>query len=324
MFKIWIDYDLNTDLYPLLNNEAELIGPLIHPDPQDPLNELEDADAVIAGPLFPGVADSFERAKKLKVVARFGIGYDSINLDDATKYGICATNTPDAPTEPTAEMTITLMLAAVKQIKKADQFLTDGSWPDPIQFMSIDLEGKTLGVVGLGRVGGRVSEIAKALHMQVIAHDPYIEEERFNKLQVQRAPDLQAVLGAADILTVHAPLNDETRGLIGAHELSQLKKGAFLINAARGPVVVQSALIDALQSGHLAGAGLDVWDPEPPKPDNPLLKMDNVVKTPHIAARTVEGRERCAAGVVQCALTVLKGERPANLLNPEVWDHRRT
>jgi len=324
MFKIWIDYDLNTDLYPKLNNEAELIGPLVHPDPQDPLSELEDADAVIAGPLFPGVAATFERAKKLKIVARFGIGYDSINLEDATKYGICATNTPDAPTEPTAEMTITLMLAAVKRIKMADIFFTDGSWPDSLQFMSMDLEGKTLGIVGLGRVGGRVSEIARALRMQVIAHDPYIDEERFTKLQVQRAPDLQAVLSTADILTLHSPLNDETRGLIGAAELSQLKKGAFLINAARGPIVVQSALIDALESGHLAGAGLDVWDPEPPSSDNPLLKMENVVKTPHIAARTKEGRERCAAGVVQCALTVLRGERPVNLLNPEVWDRRRT
>ena len=323
MFKIWIDYDLNTDLYPMLNNEAELIGPLVRANPKDPLSELEDADAVIAGSLFPGVAATFERAKKLKIVARFGIGYDSINLEDATKYGICATNTPDAPTEPTAEMTITLMLAAVKRIKMADKFLTDGSWPDSLQFMSMDLEGKTLGIVGLGRVGGRVSEIARALRMQVIAYDPYIEEERFTKLQVQRAPDLQTVLSAADILTLHSPLNDETRGLIGATELSQLKKGAFLINAARGPIVVQSALIDALESGHLAGAGLDVWDPEPPKPDNPLLKMENVVKTPHIAARTVEGRERCAAGVVQCALTVLRGERPVNLLNPEVWDHRR-
>lgn len=323
MFKIWLDVPLIAEALALLEGQAEIIGPQARPNPEDPLSELAGADGAIVSSLFPGVGETFDRAKNLKVVARVGIGYDNIEVQAATARGICVVNTPDAPTESTAEFAVTLMLATARRLKAADKHLSRGRWGRTPALMGFDLAGRTLGLVGLGRIGSRVAEIARALRMRVLAFDPYVSPERAAALGLELAPDLSTVLQAADVLSLHTPLNDQTRGLIGARELAQLKRGSILINASRGPVVVESALLDALRSGHLSGAGLDVWDPEPPHPDNPLLQLDNVVVAPHIAGFTEEGRLRSNPEAVKQALLALRGERPTSLVNPEVWERRR-
>lgn len=323
MFKIWLEIPLISEALALLKGEAEVIGPQVRSDPKNPLSKLEEADGAIVSSLFPGTGETFNQAKKLKVIARVGIGYDNIDVEAATARGICVVNTPDAPTESTAEFTVTLMLATARRLKAADRQLSRGEWGRRPKLMGFDLAGKTLGLVGLGRIGGRVAEIAKALGMRVLAFDPYINAERAAALGVELAPDLSTVLRAADVLSLHAPLTEQTRGLIGTQELTQMKRGSILVNASRGPVVVESALLNALRSGHLSGAGLDVWDPEPPDPDNPLLQMDNVVVAPHIAGFTHEGRVRSNPEAVKQVLLALRGEHPTSLVNPAVWASRR-
>jgi D-3-phosphoglycerate dehydrogenase len=168
-----------------------------------------------------------------------------------------------------------------------------------------------------------VAEVACVLGMKVVAFDPFISPERAAEIGVELAPDLFAVLRAADVLSLHTPLTEQTRGMIGAAEIAQLKRGAIIINVSRGPVMDESALLEALQSGHLAGAGLDVWNPEPPAPDNPLLQMDNVIATPHIAGVTHETRLRSNPVAAEQIVMVLRGHRPPHLVNPDVWEKRK-
>jgi len=323
MFKVWLDVPLHESGLTILEGDAEVIGPVANPDPDNPLNDFEMAEGAIVSSLFPGTGETFDRAENLRVVGRVGIGVDNIDLAAATERGICVTHTPDAPTESTAEFAVTLMMAVARRLKIADRRLSAGQWARVPETMGFDLAGKTLGLVGLGRIGGRVAEIALALRMRVMAFDPYVTPDRAASVGVQLAPDLQTVLREADVLSIHAPLTEETWGIIGAAELALMKKGAIVINAARGPLLVESALLEALRSGHLSGAGLDVWDPEPPKQDNPLLYMDNVIIAPHIAGFTHEGRLRSNPAAVEQVLMALRGEHPTWLVNEAVWEKRR-
>jgi D-3-phosphoglycerate dehydrogenase len=187
------------------------------------------------------------------------------------------------------------------------------------EYNGLELYERRLGLIGMGRIGSRVAKIALALGMSVVGFDPFISAERANELGVELAPTLEAALHTADIVSLHLPLTPETRGLINAERLAQMKPGAILINAARGGLVDEAALFDALESGHLWGAGLDVFDPEPPSADHPLLARDDVIATPHIASGTGVGQDRLWHTAITQALQVLRGERPPHLVNPEVW-----
>lgn len=316
---VWIDTQLHPAALAVLEKAVRLSGPGVQQNLQDPLQGIEEADAAIVGSLFPGTAPTFERAQRLKVVARLGMGYDNINVDAATKAGIYVTHTPDAPTESTAEFAVTLMLALARRLKQAQQHLNSGEWPTPEQVMGFDLAGKTLGLVGLGRTGGRVAQLASAFRMTIVAYDPFVPPERAREHGITPVASLAPLLGAADIVSLHVPLTPQTRGLIGTAELLQMKRSALLVNVSRGPIVNQSALTEALRRGHIAGAALDVWDPEPPSPDTLLLSMTNVIATPHMAAMTWEGRQRSNEAAASQVLLVLTGERPPNLLNPDAW-----
>lgn len=318
MHKIWIGMLMDEASLALLGKAGELIGPHA-PTPSDDMVLLETADAVIAGPQFPGTAVTFNRCPNLKAVVRAGAGYDSIDLDAATAHGICVANTPDAHTESTAVFTISLLLSVVRQVGFGNVEMKKGAWPHRSTTLNMDLNDKILGIVGLGRIGSRVAELAHAFGLRVHAYDPYIAPGYAFTRRVQQAESLEALLGIADIVTLHTPLNSETRGMMNAERFAQMKQGAILVNASRGPVVVEQDLVAALQSGHLGGAALDVWDPEPPSPDNPLRFMDNVVATPHMAANTREGRARSRANAAKQILQVLAGKRPSALLNPDVW-----
>ena len=323
MHKVWLAAMPHRAALQVLKGKAEIIGPVVRPNSNDPICEVEDAEAALVSAPFPGTGLTLDRAKRLKVVAKFGIGYDNIDLEAATARGICVTNTPDAPTEATAEFTIAVMLDVVRHITFASRRLCAGNPPTVSDQTGSNLAGKKLGLVGLGRVGGRVAEIAMVLGMTVFVYDPYLTEERATNLGVSLVSELSTLLEGSEIVSLHVPLTSETQGMIGAKELARMGSGAILLNISRGAVVVESALIDALREGCLGGAAIDVWDPETPSLDNPLLHMDNVVATPHMAGQTDEAREAGHSSAARQALMVLRGERPPHLLNPEVWPRRK-
>ncbi|MCD6290158.1 MAG: hydroxyacid dehydrogenase, partial [Anaerolineae bacterium] len=215
-----------------------------------------------------------------------------------------------------------LILALAKRIAAGDRSLRGADIPRS-RLLGTEARDRVLGIVGLGRIGRRVAEIcAWGLRMRVIAYDPYVDRAQADALGVTVVESLDALLEQADFVTLHVALTPETRHLIGERELRHMKPGAYLINASRGPVVDEAALIRALEDGHLAGAALDVFDPEPPSPDNPLLHLDNVVATPHTGSFTDSGVKAMSEGAVRQVLQVLRGERPPFLLNPEAWPGR--
>lgn len=268
--------------------------------------------------------DFIERAgPSLKLVVRHGIGYNTLDIPAISRYGVLAANTPDAPTESTAEHAVALLLALAKTIVRSDTVLRTGTSWTHAELRGVEVRDRILGVVGCGRIGRRVIEIcAMGLKMRVIAFDPYMSGDAGLPPEVTVADSLDAVLSQADFLTLHTPLMPSTYRLIGERELRMMKPGSYLINASRGPVVDEAALIRALSDGHLGGAGLDVFDPEPPSPDNPLLHMTNVVVTPHVASNTAQGYSRMSESVVDQVLQVLAGERPTFLIDPAAWPGR--
>lgn len=284
---------------------------------------LAGAEAAIIGSSRVD-GDFIERAGPgLKLVVRHGIGYNTLDVPAITQGGVLAANTPDAPTESTAEHAVALLLALAKTIVKSDTVLrTNTPWTHA-ELRGVEVLDRVLGVVGCGRIGRRVIEIcALGLKMRVVAFDPYMVGVAGLPAEVTVVDTLDAVLSQADFLTLHTPLMPSTYRLIGEREFRMMKPGSYLINASRGPVVDEAALIRALVDGHLAGAGLDVFDPEPPMPDNPLLRMNNVVVTPHVASNTDQGYSRMSESVVDQVLQVLAGERPTFLIDPAAWPGR--
>ena len=273
------------------------------------LSERVDATAILAGGESYS-ADVFDELPNLKVLARIGIGYDAVDLDAATERGIIVTNTPDGPTTSTAEHTIALMMAVSHELNASANRLRAATGNYVAHQNSMELRGRTLGLLGFGRIGQAVATMAKAIGMNVLVTDPVYDE----------SVGIEELLEKSDVLSILAPATPSTIGLIDADALAAMKSGSILINCARGPIVVTSDLVDALESGHLMGAGLDVTDPEPLDPDHRLLHMDNVIVTPHIASNTTAGRarmERMAFEQVHLALT---GVQPTHILNPAVWN----
>ncbi len=229
-----------------------------------------------------------EAAQRLKVVGRAGVGIDNIDVDSATRQGIVVLNAPGGNVVSASEHTFALMLALVRHVPRADASLRRGEW-ERKRFQGVELHGKTLGLAGAGRIGSEVAKRARAFEMRVLAHDPYLSRERAEQVGIELV-SLAELLERADVVTVHVPLTDETRGMIGAEELAMMKPTAYLINAARGGVVDEKALVQALRAGKLAGAALDVFEEEPLPSDNPLLEFENVVLVPHLGAATREAQ----------------------------------
>ncbi|MDB5082294.1 MAG: hydroxyacid dehydrogenase [Chloroflexi bacterium] len=262
---------------------------------------------------------------RLKVIGRTGIGVERINLAEATERGIMVVNTPDGPTESTAEHAIALMLALTKGVVFSDRITHSGQGFSPLGTLPRGLEaaGAVLGLVGLGRIGTRVAFIARALGMRVIAYDPFVSAERASELNVELAPDLATVLGEAQVVSIHCPAIPETFHLINRITLNLMRPGTLLVNVSRGTLVDEGALLEALDSGHLAGAALDVYDPEPPDPANPLLTHPKTICTSHIGSYTEAGVLRMQVMACQEVAAALQGKRPPNLVNREVWGKQR-
>lgn len=319
---LWTDVPLHVDAIAVLVPRVRLNGPNLPPGVAV-AGEIADADAAIIGAQLRWDAAMFARAPRLQAIARTGIGYDNVDVSAASAAGVCAINTPDAPTESTAEFAIALMFAVARRVATADRQSKAGAWKLDASVLGFDLAGKTLGLVGFGRIARRVTEIARAIRMNVCALDPLVPAETMDAAGVTRCADLDTLLRGARVVSLHAPLTPTTRGLIGAAQLALLPAGAILINTARGPLVDEVAVLAALESGHLAGAGLDVWEREPVAADHALFRHPRVVATPHLAAYTDEGRRRSHVAAAEFVLAALRGEKPATLIDPAMWERRR-
>jgi D-3-phosphoglycerate dehydrogenase len=259
-----------------------------------------------------------EKAPNLKVIARHGIGVELIDLKAATEHGVMVVNTPDAATVSVAEHVVLMALMLSKKILTADAAIRQGNYAIKDMYQPDDVEGKTLGLVGFGRIGREVAKRCRGLDMQVKAYDPYLKAEQVEALGVSMVSTLEELLETADIVSLHTPLTEDTRHLIGEQELNRMKPSAFLINCSRGAVVDEAALVKALKCKKIAGAGLDVFEQEPPSEDNPLFSMENVVVSPHSSSLTQNGKIKMAVGAVEQLLQVLRGEIPAHIVNKEV------
>ena len=264
---------------------------------------LEHAVGVIAGAKRAWNAAEFENAPQLKVLSRLGIGYDNVNVADATAAGVTVCNAPVAPSVSTAEHTIALMLAVTKELVPQMDRATAGL-PGSGVGSSLELDGQTLGLVGFGRIAQRVAVTGLSMGMNVLAHDPYLETSPIDQVPLV---SLEHLVSSSAVLSLHAPATPETHHLVNADVLSAMPAGSYLVNCARGALVDQDALIEALDRGHLAGAALDVTDPEPLPEGHPLLGRKDVIVTPHIASSTGAGRRRLYEHAIENVVAVLNG-----------------
>ncbi len=317
MLRLWSDRTMPPAIRAAFDGRL-LVNGSAEESPEDPLCNLPGAHAIVAGARRSYDGEFMDRYPDLKVICRTGIGIDNIIVPSATARGIAVCNTPEGPTLSTAETAIALILAAAKHLKRVSGEFAKRPERDYLSdYQGMELYGRTLGLIGLGRIGGRVARIAVALGMRVIAYDPYIEDEKASAMGIERIARIEDVLAGSDVVSVHAPLTEETRRLMNGDRFAQMKAGAYFVNVSRGGLVDERALCAALERGHLAGAALDVFDPEPPSPDNPLLHRDDVVATPHIAGVTVASRERMWTMALTMALQVWNGRRPDHIVNPE-------
>jgi D-3-phosphoglycerate dehydrogenase len=273
-------------------------------DPAALQDAVRAADGMIVRSGIKVTRELLDNPGKLRVIVRAGVGVDNIDVPAATRKGIVVMNTPGGNTVSTAELTVSHIMALARHLPAADASMRQGKW-DRSKLTGTQLAGKTLGVVGLGRVGREVARRAAGLDMKVIGFDPFLAADRAAQLGIEAAPDLDALLPRCDFLTVHTPLTAETTNLIGARELGRMKQGAQVVNCARGGIINEDALAEALRSGHLAGAALDVYSQEPPPADHALLKLPNVVLTPHLGASTVEAQESVALEAAQLLIDYL-------------------
>ncbi len=318
MHTIWFERPLPDRHRALLNGVARLAGPAMA-TPDEPFCALPGADAVIAGGHLDYNATMMDVAPNLRAICRTGIGYDNIDIAAANQRGIVVCNTPDAPTIGTAEHAIALLMAVARQLSALDRQVREGPRRDYWeQYEGFELAGARLGLVGMGRIGSRVARVAQSLDMEVMVYDPALCGDACARANVARAESLDQLLAECDVVSLHLPVCSETRNLFGERQFAQMKQGALFINTARGGLVDEQALREALESGHLRGAGLDVFQDEPPSPDHPLLQRSNVVATPHIASATTAGKHRLWTSAIQQAIDVLNGRQPAHAVNPEV------
>jgi D-3-phosphoglycerate dehydrogenase len=311
MVKILVTDPLHEDAIKILEEvgDVEVATGL---DKEELLEKIKDADVLVVRSGTKVTREVIENAEKLKVIGRAGVGVDNIDLDAATEKGIIVVNAPDASSISVAELTMGLMLAAARNIPQATASLKRGEW-DRKRFKGIELYGKTLGIVGLGRIGQQVAKRAQAFGMNIIAYDPYIPEEVANSLGI-RLVSINDLCKESDFITLHVPLTPKTRHMIGKEQIDLMKKNAIIVNCARGGLIDEKALYEALKEKKIRGAALDVFEEEPPK-NSPLLTLDNVIGTPHQGASTEEAQKSAGTIVAEQIKKILRGEPAENIVN---------
>ena len=286
--------------------------------PPDELRRtLADCDALIVRSGTQVTAEVLADAERLQVIGRAGAGVDNIDVDAATRRGIVVMNTPGGNTVSACELTLAMMLALARRLPQASGRVKAGEWPRK-EFQGVELQGKCLGIIGLGRIGTEVARRAQAFGMEVVAHDPFVPPERARRLEVKLLP-IDGLLAASHVITVHSPGNADTTRLLDAAAFAKMKDGVLLVNCARGSIIDEAALADALASGKVAGAALDVFETEPPT-GSPLLAFDNVIATPHVGATTVEAQTNVAIEIAHQVVDALRGEPPRNAINAPAVD----
>ena len=288
------------------------------PDGIELTDDLSAADGAVVGADRPWDAAACRRLPRLKVVARAGIGYDNVDPASCAALGVAACNAPDAPTVSTAEHSLALLLAVAKKIKPAERRLEVGLGDYRATHRAVELDGLTLGLLGCGRIGRRVGRYAVALGMRVLVCDPHLHEA--DVAGVGEFVDLDSLWRRSDMLSLHAPATEATRHIVGAHSIASMRPGVIIVNCARGSLIDHDALLAGLESGHIAGVGLDVTEPEPLPSGHPLLGRDDVIVTPHVASSTTVGSVRLISQALGQAAQWLHGGTPDNLLDPVAAD----
>ncbi len=296
----------------------------VQPSPQSYRRAVRRADVLISMVGDGITSELLDAAPRLKLIANCGVGFNNIDVAAAAARGVLVTNTPGVVTAPTAECAMALLLAVSRRVVEADVYVRSGKWKGwtPTLFEGLGLNGRVLGVIGLGRIGCAVARMAGSFGMKVRYWSRNRKSREVEKEVGASYRSFHGLLREADFLSVHLALNDRTRHRMGAEEFARMKKGAVIINTARGAVLDEEALVEALASGHIGGAGLDVFAHEP-KPHPRLLRMENVVMLPHLGTNTDLGRKAISERVVKNVKACLLGKRPPDLLNPEAWSHRR-
>lgn len=299
---VYFDTPLPDAYRDLVDGRLEVVGPD---------TGLEAAVAVIAGARVQWNGELLDQAPEVRVVSRTGIGFDNVDVAAAAERGVVVCNAPEAPSVSTAEHTVALLMAVTKHLRTTTA-IADRGEKAPSIGIALELDGRRLGLVGLGRIARRVAAAATALGMEVIAHDPFIQADSVDGV---RLVSLDEVFSESDVVSLHAPGGEATKHLVDASRLAAMRPGAYLVNCARGSLVDQEALLAALDSGQLAGAALDVTEPEPLPEGHPLLGREDVLVTPHVASSTAAGRRRLYEHAIDNALAVLEG-RPATTVTP--------
>jgi D-3-phosphoglycerate dehydrogenase len=290
-------------LYPIVDDDAFSVVSIDDSASAEFVSALAEADALIVRSATTVTRDMLGMAPRLRAVGRAGVGVDNVDIPAASEQGIAVFNAPGGNTIAAAELTMALLLSVARMVPAADASLRSGGW-DRADFKGVELRGKTLGLIGAGRIGGEVAIRCRAFGMDVLVNDPYLSEERADELGV-RLVGLDDVLTLADFISIHVPLTDETRGICGFDALAKMKPTAFIVNASRGGVVDEEALATALHDGTVAGAALDVYETEPLPGDSPLRDAPNLVLTPHLGASTAEAQVGVATEVADKIKTLL-------------------
>jgi D-3-phosphoglycerate dehydrogenase / 2-oxoglutarate reductase len=319
MKKVLVNKPIHEDAIKLLQTEVEVLTPFKAP-PEEILKLLSTVQGMVLCVGFNVTAETLETITNLEVVGRHGVGLENIDVAAATRKGLPVTFTPEGPTESTAEHAFLLMTAVARKLTFLDRQTRAGNFVIRDTVVGSELLNKKVGVAGFGRIGQRFAEMCRdAFHMEIHAFDPFLPEDKLKAWGAIPHSNLSSMAAEVEFLSVHTPATAQTRHMVNADVLNALGKNGYLVNCARGPVVDEQALIAALQNGIIAGAAVDVYDPEPPAPNNPLFSLDNVVLTPHLASFTEEGRQRMGMMVAEDVLRVLRGEKPKYPANPEVF-----
>lgn len=321
LFKVFVP-----ELFPPALNQKEMLEEIAEVKighgkvygEEELIREMREIDGILMTSKVRMTKDVLDAGTRLKVISKYGVGVDTIDVAYATKKGVLICYTPGVNRDAVAEHTLGLMLAVLRKIPQSMSSLKKGGWREE-RFLGDELSGATVGIIGFGNIGFRVAEMLTGFKIRLLVHDPYIPQERIERVRGERK-SLSDLLRNSNIVCLNLALTDETFHMIGENELRQMMKTGYLINTARGTLIDPKALYRALSEGWIAGAGLDVFEEEPVNLEDPLFSLDNVVVTPHLGGSTNKARKRLVIMAVENLVKVLKGEVPAkeNIINPEV------
>ncbi len=325
--KVYVTRRIAPEALNMISEAAEMklwTGELTIP-PEMLLEQVKDIDGLLCLLNEKVDATIMEAAPRLKVISNCAVGYDNIDIAEATRRGIPVGNTPGVLSETTADFAFSLLLTAAKRVVEADKYTRSGLWQvpwEPMLLLGQDIHHSTLGIVGLGRIGAEVARRAKGFQMHVLYNDTLRRKDAEDELGVEYVSTLSELLSRSDFVSLHMPLNEDTKGLIGAAEFAVMKPTAILVNTSRGQVVDQRALYKALKSGQIAYAAIDVCEVEPIPMDDSLLTLDNIIITPHMASASTATRTKMAMMAAANLVVGVRGEKLPNCVNPEVYDRR--